>query len=165
MIWVGVVLTGVSYAAFFAMWIYCSVPHIGGKQTPQISIGLGAVGTFTDFYIISIPLLAISGLNMSRGRKIGVSALFATGLLYAMSLFSSLYKLMPAVVLILICYLFYRACGFSAASLASRFDNYRATVVYNRPDPFWTSMSAYGPAYVPFPNQFHNTELLPNYLC
>lgn len=103
MIWVGIVITAVAYAAFFTAWIYCSVPHIGeggwsdvifwtrvAKQTPPISIGLGAVGTFTDFYIISIPLLAISGLNMSRGRKVGVSALFATGLLYVRPLFLSL---------------------------------------------------------------------------
>lgn len=94
MIWVGIILTTVSYIAFGAAWTWSSVPHSGeggwagvlywtraGRQTPKISVGLGAVGTFTDFYIISIPLLAISSLNMSRSKKFGVSALFATGLL------------------------------------------------------------------------------------
>lgn len=52
------------------------------EQNPKISVGLGVVGTVTDFYIITIPLTAISGLNMSLARKIGVSTLFATGLLY-----------------------------------------------------------------------------------
>ncbi|KAJ0109377.1 hypothetical protein J7T55_000302 [Diaporthe amygdali] len=80
-------------------------------------VGLGVVGTVTDFYIITIPLTAISGLNMSLARKIGVSTLFATGLL---------------------------ACSFSAAGLASRLDNYRTTLVRKYPDPFWTSMPAYG---------------------
>lgn len=98
MVWVGIGLTAMGYAAFFIAWMVASVPHSGeagwtdfafvtrvGEQTPPLSIGLGVLSTFTDFYIISIPLLAISGLNMSLAKKLGVSALFATGLLYATS--------------------------------------------------------------------------------
>jgi hypothetical protein len=39
---------------------------------------MGALSTFTDFYIIAIPMMAISGLNMSFAKKLGVSALLET---------------------------------------------------------------------------------------
>lgn len=96
MIWTGIILTTVAYAAFFTAWIVITVPHAGeegwvsrelalrmGQSTPKIILGLGALGTFTDFYIIAIPLMALSTLHMSLARKIGVLALFATGFLYA----------------------------------------------------------------------------------
>lgn len=82
-----------SYTAFFIAWIYYSVPRSGETwtsttyftrvevATPKLSVGLGVVSVFTDFFIFVIPLLAISRLNMSNARKYGVSALFATGLL------------------------------------------------------------------------------------
>lgn len=73
MIWVGIVVTTVPYAAFFTAWIVVSVPHADdarwtdlafvtrvGMQTPPVSVGLGALSTFIDFYIIAIPLRAIS---------------------------------------------------------------------------------------------------------
>ncbi|KUI64488.1 hypothetical protein VM1G_11354 [Cytospora mali] len=126
--WFAIVLTAVSYTAFFIAWIWCSAPHVGEggwaspsfttrvvKQTPIISVGMGALSTLTDFYTIVIPLVAIWGLNMSMARKISVSALFATGLL---------------------------ACGFSAAGLALRVINYRATIVHTTPNALVTA-SAY----------------------
>lgn len=95
MIWVGIILVAVSYIAFFIAWIVSTVPLPGdsgwadlkfrertGEATCKMSVGLGVLGTFTDFYIIAIPLTAVSGLKMSIERKIGISALFATGLLY-----------------------------------------------------------------------------------
>lgn len=99
MIWAGIVFTAISYTAFLIAWILCSLPfpyEAGWSdpiflkrtslQTPAVSLGLGALGTFTDFYIIAIPLTAISRLHMSMVRKIGLSALFATGLVYALDL-------------------------------------------------------------------------------
>lgn len=96
MIWIGIVLTTIAYAAFLTAWIVSTVPHAGeggwispelalrmGQSTPKIILGLGVLGTFTDFYIIAIPLMAISTLHMSFARKIGLLALFATGFLYA----------------------------------------------------------------------------------
>lgn len=150
MIWTGIVFVSVSYFAFFIAWVLFNVPLPGeggwtGSKffaktdaSPRLSVGLGVVGTCTDFYTIAIPLMAISGLNMSRGKKIGVSALFATGLLYATycttTAGSSPLLIMSSP---------HRACSFSAAGLASRLDNYRQTVVRGYPDPFWTSMPAY----------------------
>ncbi|KAI7778755.1 hypothetical protein LA080_001822 [Diaporthe eres] len=94
MIWTGIILTTVAYAAFFTAWIVITVPHAGeegwisrelalrmGQSTPKIVLGLGVLGTFTDFYIIAIPLMALLTLHMSLARKIGVLALFATGFL------------------------------------------------------------------------------------
>ncbi|KAK6836028.1 hypothetical protein PG987_006523 [Apiospora arundinis] len=91
----GIILTTISYTVLFAVWIYYAVPHVGetgwfdpvlavrvAKNSPRIMVALGFVSTFTDFYLIAIPLGTISGLNMSWGKKIGVSAVFVTGLLY-----------------------------------------------------------------------------------
>lgn len=50
--------------------------------TVKIRLGLGALGKFTDFFVVAIPLTAIPGLRISTQKKIGISALFATGLLY-----------------------------------------------------------------------------------
>ncbi|KFA70259.1 hypothetical protein S40285_07894 [Stachybotrys chlorohalonatus IBT 40285] len=128
MIWAGIVFTAVSYTALFAAWLAYSVPSNGnwtdpvffasvGEATPAVSVALSAVSILTDFYVLAVPLLAVSGLNLTKGRKVGVSALFATGLL---------------------------ACAFCVAGLPPRISNYRATNVYLKPDPFWTSMPAYG---------------------
>ncbi|KAL2288820.1 hypothetical protein FJTKL_03474 [Diaporthe vaccinii] len=73
-----------------------------GQSTPKIVLGLGVLGTFTDFYIIAIPLMALLTLHMSLARKIGVLALFATGFLM---------------------------CGFSVAVSVARVDNYLKSIV------------------------------------
>lgn len=83
-------------SCFLTAWIVTAVPHTGergwisrelslgmGQLTPKVILGLGALGTSTDFYIIAIPLMAISTLHMSLAKKVGVLALVATGLLYA----------------------------------------------------------------------------------
>ncbi|EHK97602.1 hypothetical protein M7I_6612 [Glarea lozoyensis 74030] len=41
----------------------------------------GIVGIVTDFYILLIPLWFVSGLRLPLGRKIGVSAIFLSGLI------------------------------------------------------------------------------------
>jgi hypothetical protein len=40
------------------------------------------VGIVSDFYILFIPIWFVSGLQLPLGRKIGVSAIFLSGLLY-----------------------------------------------------------------------------------
>jgi hypothetical protein len=52
------------------------------RSRPIIHLGLGCLGTATDILVIVIPIMAVWGLKMSRGKKIGVISLFATGLLY-----------------------------------------------------------------------------------
>ncbi|KAG8169667.1 hypothetical protein KVR01_000412 [Diaporthe batatas] len=129
MIWAGIIVVAASYTAFFISWMVLSIPSPSEKGwmdpvyvqrtaagTIPHSVGLGVVGTVTDFYILVIPLTAISGLKMTVARKIGISALFATGIL---------------------------ACSFSAASLAKRVDTYRARFIDKHSDPLWLSMIAY----------------------
>ncbi|EFY94964.2 hypothetical protein MAA_09542 [Metarhizium robertsii ARSEF 23] len=129
MIWAGIGFTVASYATLLGAWIYYSAPHQGegwsdtiyqvrtGRDTPPISVVFGALAIFTDFYIIAIPITAISSLNLSTKKKFGVSALFVTGLL---------------------------ACAFSVAGLSPRIENYRLTMVHGTPDPFWVSCPSYG---------------------
>ncbi|KJK74583.1 hypothetical protein H634G_10112 [Metarhizium anisopliae BRIP 53293] len=129
MIWAGIGFTVASYATLLGAWIYYSAPHQGegwsdpiyrvrtGRDTPAISVVFGALAIFTDFYIIAIPITAISSLNLSTKKKFGVSALFVTGLL---------------------------ACAFSVAGLSPRIENYRQTMVHGTPDPFWVSCPSYG---------------------
>lgn len=90
----GIILTTVSYTVLFVVWLVYGVPHADdsgwddpvfaqkvGRESPKISVALGSVSTFTDYYVIAVPLSTISGLKLSKGKKIGVSVVFATGLL------------------------------------------------------------------------------------
>lgn len=151
MIWTGIIVVSVLYLAFFVAWVvlYVPLPGDGGRTgmrfsdkittaSPRISVGLGVVGTFTDFYTIAVPLMAISGLKMSLGKRVAVSGLFATGLLYATPCICA-----TGNSTMLIIFFSHRACSFSAAGLASRLDTYRQSIVYGYPDPFWSSMPAY----------------------
>lgn len=95
MIWFGLIFTTVSYIIFFAVWIVYLIPrgdnvgwfdltylHKEAEKSLIVSVGVGAVSTFTDFYVISIPLTTIWGLSMSMAKKVSISILFATGFLY-----------------------------------------------------------------------------------
>ncbi|KAK8001007.1 hypothetical protein PG991_013229 [Apiospora marii] len=95
MIRIGIIFTSVSFVVLSVVWIVYSVPLPGeggwdsrifrereGSATPLISMALGAVNTFLDFYLVAVSLSSISALKLSLSRKIGVSAVFATGLLY-----------------------------------------------------------------------------------
>ncbi|KAI0972104.1 hypothetical protein F4678DRAFT_479088 [Xylaria arbuscula] len=102
----GIIFIVVSYLAVIAVCTYYNVPQVGGSGLGdvgflarttsayhKVSIALSALGTFTDLYVITIPLASVSRLNSSTARRIGLAALFATGFL---------------------------ACGFSIASLVFR---------------------------------------------
>lgn len=154
MIWAGIGFTVASYATLLGAWIYYSAPHQGegwsdpiyqvrtGRDTPAISVVFGALAIFTDFYIIAIPITAISSLNLSTKKKFGVSALFVTGLL------SVLFNPSPMGILLLTLPTMSRACAFSVAGLSPRIENYRQTMVHGTPDPFWVSCPSYGLASV-----------------
>jgi hypothetical protein len=128
LIWVGIVFISLSYTVLFAVWLAYSAPRPGtswtdpvffmnvSKTTPIISIVLGAVSIFTDFYVLAIPLAVVSGLNLSTRKKYAVTGLFATGLF---------------------------ACGLCVAGLVPRIQSWHATNVKGEPDPFWLSMPSY----------------------
>ena len=93
MIWLGITFVSISYTILFAVWIVYASPNPGvswtdpsffiknRETTPIISVALSAVSAFTDLYVLSSPLIALSGLNLTTSRKLALSVLFATGLL------------------------------------------------------------------------------------
>lgn len=96
MVWAGILFTGTTYMAFFIGFTILAVPanttnrsELDAKfftrftKASQISsLILGALGILTDLYVIAIPIMAVSKLNMTTKRKVGLSILFTTGLLY-----------------------------------------------------------------------------------
>ncbi|KAI0470718.1 integral membrane protein [Xylariaceae sp. FL0804] len=165
----GYVLIVTSYAGLLAVWLAFSTPDAGERgeggwsdpaywlraesQSPTASVAMGAVSTATDFMVFLVPLFPVSQLNMSLKRKMLLSALFATGLLYALFfstffffcfLFCASWLPPPSsVFLLVLTTVFNRGCCFSAASLASRVRNYHSDVNEEKWDPFWTSMQVY----------------------
>ncbi|KAI0814069.1 integral membrane protein [Xylaria sp. FL0064] len=100
---IGIVFIIASYTAIIAVCIYSNVPHVGdtGWTDPEfqarleridttLPVVLGSLGTSTDLYVITIPLTSVARLNLSTARKIGLVALFATGLLACSFSFASL---------------------------------------------------------------------------
>lgn len=71
-IWLGV---GVSFLAYLIIMIlFISISNLHTKLV--LSDAIGVVNVVTDFYTLTIPIVAVSRLQMSRSRKIGVSAIF-----------------------------------------------------------------------------------------
>lgn len=94
MVWSGIIFIAISYPALLIAWTYLSVPHAGDggwmstpfaervtKTSSSLAVSISVVNSFTDFYLLAIPLTSVSALNMSTGRKVAISALFLTGLL------------------------------------------------------------------------------------
>jgi hypothetical protein len=98
MIWGGMVFIVLFYVAITIAQVKEFIPKPGdvfGWFTPKpyseanallnITAVQGIVGIVTDFYILGIPMYFVSGLSLPRGRKIGVLAIFLTGLMFAHS--------------------------------------------------------------------------------
>jgi hypothetical protein len=93
MIWLGIASVTLFYLACAVVYIILFVPRPGGNtawgkmshRTSMIILDLaaaqGVVGCVQDLYILIIPIHLVSGLRLARRRKIGVIALFLTGLL------------------------------------------------------------------------------------
>ena len=47
-----------------------------------LDVVISIINIISDFYILFLPLLVISQLQMRRNKKIGVGAVFCTGFLY-----------------------------------------------------------------------------------
>ena len=47
-----------------------------------LDVVISVINIVSDFYILFLPLLVISKLQMRRNKKIGVGAVFCTGFLY-----------------------------------------------------------------------------------
>ncbi|KAJ8127121.1 hypothetical protein O1611_g6515 [Lasiodiplodia mahajangana] len=94
LIWLGQALIGIFYTiTFLTTLIYC-VPRTGdggwgsrksldrcARPQVQIAAAAGVVGTILDFYILTIPLGIVFSLKLHLTKKVGIAAIFLTGLL------------------------------------------------------------------------------------
>ena len=76
-IWLGIVVSFVFYLIIAILFI--SVSDLRTKLL--LNRANGVANVVSDFYILTIPIFAISRLQMSSSRKLGVSAIFLTGAL------------------------------------------------------------------------------------
>ena len=92
-IWLGGIFTTLFYVAInIAAWVFTTPRRgetwyshfIGPVQAKQSNLTgpLPAVGLAIDVYILVIPLIGISGLNMPTRRKIGVALVFLTAIMF-----------------------------------------------------------------------------------
>lgn len=89
-IYAGMILTCGFYVSTTIVQLYYSTPRRGesflshtfgplGTKSSILSVPLSAVGTFIDFYILVLPIVAISQLQLAKKRKIGLCLVFGTG--------------------------------------------------------------------------------------
>ena len=76
-IWLAVVVTFLAY--FIIMLLFINLSDLNTKLVLNRTVGV--VNVVTDFYTLTIPLVAVSRLQMNTSRKVGVSAIFLTGAL------------------------------------------------------------------------------------
>lgn len=75
----GMVSCCVIYIIIMAIWITVQDNAAGIILINRINKAQGILNLATDMYIFIIPLVAVSGLQMSRSQKFGVAAVFMTG--------------------------------------------------------------------------------------
>ena len=88
----GIVVTGLFYLANVIVFASLCAPRPGqgyleastmplcSKRTVTFSLFSASFNIVTDFYILLLPIPAVMGLQMPTKRKVGVLAIFATGL-------------------------------------------------------------------------------------
>lgn len=92
MVWIGIILMNLFYMAMTAFQIKFYVPAPGESYLLQkesifldifdVAATQGIFHVLSDFYILFIPMHIVVGLRLSPQRKIGVCAIFLTGLAY-----------------------------------------------------------------------------------
>ncbi|KAI0146916.1 hypothetical protein GGR57DRAFT_506356 [Xylariaceae sp. FL1272] len=95
-IWLGIVFITSFYVALLVAQVYFFAPHTGdgGWGSPKnnkrsgyparvINFAQGIVGVVSDFYVLGIPIVLVLKLYLPLRKRIGVSCIFITGLLFA----------------------------------------------------------------------------------
>lgn len=87
MIWFGIIFILLFYIATLIVYAIVGRFRLPVDQGPlkvmvNTNVVQGVVGLLTDLYILFIPLHLVLGLNLPLGRKIGVCAIFLSGLMY-----------------------------------------------------------------------------------
>ena len=81
-----------SYTSFFIAYAVLSIPKPGQSGLASITstetamdiplaITQGSINVFSDFLVLSLPIPVLWKLQQPRGKKIGILAIFMTGLL------------------------------------------------------------------------------------
>jgi hypothetical protein len=88
-IYVGLALNTVVYIAFTAALFYFATPRPGEKfythdltKSGELAVPSSSVGFVMDVIVLVIPIIAISGLQISTRKKVGAILIFLSGLLY-----------------------------------------------------------------------------------
>jgi hypothetical protein len=96
MIWAGIAFVVLFYLASVVAYLLLFVPYSGGDEAwalksarndmalLDVNATQGIIGTIQDLYILVIPIHMVAELHLARRRKLGVMALFLTGLLYVL---------------------------------------------------------------------------------
>ena len=77
----GMVVCFIIYTIVMFVWIFIEEFTDVAGAVNKINKAQAFLNLGTDIYIFVIPLVAVSGLQMSRAQKIGVTAVFMTGAL------------------------------------------------------------------------------------
>jgi hypothetical protein len=88
--YVGLVVVWVFYVAMGAAQLAITVPPSGQGwvesfaspgylRTYKLCVPTASFSLASDVYILALPMLAVSHLRLSMGKKIGVTAMFSTG--------------------------------------------------------------------------------------
>lgn len=97
MIWIGFALIVPFYtASIVGLFILCAPRRhekllgleYGSRCTMpvlELSFAQGLFGVLSDFYLLAVPITQVLKLSVSLGRKIGLAAIFMTGLMYVTS--------------------------------------------------------------------------------
>ena len=81
LIYVGMTFCFLAYTVLMFLNIFSDV-----ETVIDTNKALGAVNLFSDIYILCVPTTAISKLQLSVRKKIGVMLVFMTGIMYVVSL-------------------------------------------------------------------------------
>lgn len=84
LLWTGICTIVLFYVLTIVLYIYFTLPIGSEKHQPALlntSVAQGVFSVITDFYILAVPIGSTLELHLSNRRKIGLCAVFATGLL------------------------------------------------------------------------------------
>jgi hypothetical protein len=90
--YMGLFLNWGFYSGVIAATIYFTAPHVGetwleasmhprAKKALDMTIPIASGSLFLDIYILVIPIIAISGLQLKTRKKLRVLVVFGTGIM------------------------------------------------------------------------------------
>ena len=88
LIYIGIITTLLNHIVGTVLAITLCIPSdpLGyskcSSRLDPLDVVISVINIISDFYILFLPLLVISKLQMRRNKKIGVGAVFCTGFLY-----------------------------------------------------------------------------------